>query len=91
MTKQDLFLLIALIFLVVATFGSYAGYTTSGIEYGGWSSANVTSVSAVSTGLGFMTSLLTFQLDGIPAWLSAFFALLSLCELYLIIQLIRGT
>lgn len=82
MTAYNVIALWLIIILCVGTVGSYAGFTVNGVEIGeggtAWDS------------LTFLYNLASFQIDGMPFFLSGFFLLFNLLTGFVILRLVRG-
>ncbi len=67
----------------VGIFGGYAGYTVNGVPVAEGGSIGLDSFQ-------FLFDMSTFQVDGMPAFLSAVFLIFNLLVVLLIIRLLRG-
>jgi len=91
MTSYGVLLLLIVLITTVAGFGAYAGYTVSGIEQtnvSGGVPGILGIISWVWDSIEFMFHMITFQVDGMPAFISGIFLIMSLMGTFLIINLL---
>lgn len=94
LTKYSVLLGLLIVQCFSGLIGGHFGYTVNGVPQGG-------AVSAVAPGiLGvvewvwdsmiFMFHMVTFQVDGMPAFVNIIFIIMSIMTVFLIVSLIRG-
>lgn len=81
--------------LVTGLFGAHFGYSIDGVPQRQDAIDDnpgiIGVVEYVFDSLGFLFSMVTFQIDGMPTWISAVFIFMSLMALTLVISFVRGT
>lgn len=83
-TKIGLLLLILIFIFTVNYFGGHFGYTVHGVPKGGSVGGSTPSIFDLS----FMWDLMSFQIDGVPEYLSIVFIIISLLALYILVTTI---
>ena len=99
-SKYGLLIFLLVVIFSVAGFGGYAGYTVDGVPQAGSLDEGVVESEEVPGILGvvewvwdsvvFMFDMITFQVDGMPAFINTIFLLVGLLIVFLIVSLIRG-
>jgi hypothetical protein len=83
------------ILLTVSIFGGHFGYTVNGVPHAGAVSTQNPGIFGalgwVWDSVQFLFEMMTFQIDGMPAWWSGVSIFMVLMIAYLFIKLIRGT
>ena len=77
MTKIGVLILILFVMLVVSVFGAHFGYAVDGVPKGGDFS--------LVQGMSYFYDMTTFNIDGMPAEMSAVFILITLLSIYIIV------
>lgn len=94
MTSYALMMFLIVVQTVVGLFGGYAGYEVDGVPVAGEISEEAPGIFGIIEwvwdSLTFMFHMLTFQIDGMPVFISAIFIIMLLMSVYLIIRLVRG-
>lgn len=94
MGKYSTFIALVVVMFCVSLFGSAAGFTVNGVEIATPALAEAPGVWGVSewvwSSLQWLFYMVTFQVDGTPAWLSAVLIGLVLLLVFQIVSLIRG-
>lgn len=83
-TKIGLLLIILILILTVNYFGNHFGYTVQGVPQGGSVEGSTPSIFDLS----FMWDLMSFQIDGVPDYVSIVFIIVSLLALYILVTTI---
>lgn len=103
MTKYSLLLLLVIVMVVAGLFGGHFGYEVDGVPQGGgeyaeldlgwwsWAEGIIGVVMWVWDAVVFLFNMATFQIDGMPVFISAIFVVMSIMTMMLIVSLIRGT
>jgi hypothetical protein len=94
-TSYAVLAMILVIIFTVGAFGAHIGYTVNGIptasEVSGENPGIFGALGWVWDSIQFFFDLLTFRIDGMPAWFSYVMILLLLMVIFIIVKLIRGT
>ena len=92
-TAYGLLALLIVVQMVVSIFGSYAGYSVDGVVQGGSVAAAPGFLGVVTwawESIKFLFSMVTFQVDGMPLFMSGIFLVMSLMTVFIIVRTIRG-
>lgn len=94
MTAYSLFISLVTIQLVVGMFGGYAGYTAHGVphEIASLVQPNLVTIATwVWNSVNFMWDMITFDIDGMPAFINMVFLLMAMSSVFLLVKLVRGS
>lgn len=94
MSSYSVLISLLTIQLTVGAFGGYAGFTVNGVPYEIMQLEQpnlVTIASWAWNSVSFMWHMVTFNVDGVPAFLNLVFLLMGLTTLFLIVKLARGS
>lgn len=93
-SKYGLLAFALIMVLTVSIFGSYAGYTVDGVPHGGATLEAQTGLFSLADwawdSMGFMFSMVTFQIDNVPVFIAGIFLVINLMMVFLVITTIRG-
>jgi hypothetical protein len=83
MTAYTIVFMMLVIDIVVGIFGGYAGFTVNGVPVAEGGSIGIDS-------LKFLWAMITFQIDGLPNFVSAVFLVFNLLLVFVGIRTLRG-
>jgi hypothetical protein len=94
LSKYALLLGLLITIFFTGLMGGHFGYTVNGVPQSGNLSASEPGILGVLSwsweGIKFMFSMVTFRVDGMPAFVSVIFVIMSIMTIFLIVSLIRG-
>lgn len=80
MNKVSLLVLILFVLIIVSTFGSHFGFSVNGVPQ------NPDQDFSLTKGMSYFYNMTTFQIDGMPAVMSAVFLFIVLLSIYIIVS-----
>lgn len=93
-SSYGLLIFLLVVIFSVAGFGGCAGYTVEGVPKGGELASGEPGILGIIEwvwdSMVFMFDMITFQVDGMPAFINTIFLILGLLSVFLIVKLIRG-
>jgi hypothetical protein len=94
-TKYSLFTMLVIVQLTTALFGGHFGYTIHGAPSGAVLNSSAPGILGalgwVWDSIAFMFNMMTFQIDGMPAFISVIFIGMAILTAFIILNIIRGT
>jgi hypothetical protein len=95
MSKYAVLGALVVVILVVGLFGYHFGYTVHGVPQGAEVAEGEPGILGVVEyvfgSIGFLLSMVSFRVDGMPIFIGTIFIFMGLMSLMLLISLVRGT